>query len=437
MNGFGTLDAWVGRTIGLDRLPTRDDIEAYQLRCLNETIAYARSQSPFYRQRSDWPERGDLQDLGDVARFPLTTPADLVRNDPSLIALPMRDAVRLVTIPTSGTSGQQKRLFFTEADIEATVAYFEHGMATIVRPGSCVAVAFPAQRPDSVGDLLMRGLARLGALPVALPVDGTLETLVGALRELQPVAIAGMPVTLGAAARRMAADGGPSLRIEAALVSADSVSPSFKATLAVIWGTEVFEHWGMTETGYGGALACEAHDGLHIRETELYLEVVEANTGRALPAGHVGEVVVSTLRRRGLPLIRYRTGDSGCIVEARCHCGSVLKRLRLGGRIGEPIALGEGRCLSAEIVDDIVFAVSGVIDFSIHLRSGSNAVLAVDILTADPRTIEDVRHALLHHPVAGPLLQAANTSIAIGLASGPSFPLCRKRRVTVVQGRGK
>ena len=436
MNGSGTLDAWMGRTIGLDRLPTRDDVEAYQLRCLNETIAYARSQSPFYRQRTDWPQRGDLRDIGDIARLPLTTSADLVRSDPSLIALPMRDAVRLVTIPTSGTSGQQKRLFFTEADIEAIVAYFEHGMATIVRPGSCVAVAFPAQRPDSVGDLLMRGLARLGAFPVALPVDGTLETLVGALRELQPVAIAGMPVTLGAAARLMASDGGPSLRIETALVSADSVSPSFKAALAVIWGTEVFEHWGMTETGYGGALACEAHDGLHIRETDLYLEVIETNTGRVLPAGQEGEIVVSTLRRRGLPLIRYRTGDSGCIVETRCHCGSVLRRLRLGGRIGEPIALGEGRSLSAEIVDDIIFAVQGVIDFSVELRTGRNAGLAVNILTADPRTIEDVRYALLRHPIAGPLLQSIKMSVAIGFASGSSFSLCRKRRVTVVRGEG-
>lgn len=433
MSGFGTLDAWVGRTIGLDRLPTRDDIDAYQLRCLNETIAYARSQSPFYRLRPDWPERCDLLGLDDIARLPLTTPADLVRGDPSLIALPMRDAARLVTIPTSGTSGQQKRLFFTDADIEATVAYFEHGMATLVRPGSCVAVAFPAQRPDSVGDLLMRGLIQLGAFPVALPVDGSLETMVEALRELQPAAIAGMPVTLGAAARRMAADGGPSLRIETALASADSVSPSFKAALAVIWGTEVFEHWGMTETGYGGALACEAHDGLHIRETDLYLEVIDATTGRVLPAGREGEIVVSSLRRRGLPLVRYRTGDRGCIVETRCRCGSVLRRLRLGGRMSESITIEEGRLLPAEILDDAIFAVEGVIDFSIELRSGRNACLAVDILTADPRTIEDVRHALLRHPVAGPLLQLAKINISVGLASGPSFSLCRKRRVTVVR----
>ena len=436
MSGFGTLDAWVGRTIGSVHLPSRADIDAYQLRCLNETIAYARSQSPFYRSRSDWPERCDLVDLDDIARLPLTTADDLVRGDPSLIALPMRDAIRLVTIPTSGTSGQQKRLFFTEADIEATVAYFEHGMATIVRPGSSVAVAFPAQRPDSVGDLLMRGLTRLGAFPVALPVDGSLDRLVGALRDLQPEAIAGMPVTLGAAARRMATDGGPPLRIETALVSADSISPSFRAALAVIWGTEVFEHWGMTETGYGGALACEAHDGLHIRETDLYLEIVDERTGQVASAGDEGEVVVTTLRRRGLPLIRYRTGDRGSIVETQCHCGSVLRRLHLVGRIGDRLVLGEDRLLPVEIVDDAIFAVDGVIDFSVELRTGPKAHLAVVVMMAAPRTIEDVRGSLFHHPVVGRLLQSARINIAVELASGPPFSLCRKRRVLVVRGEG-
>ncbi|SCM70941.1 Phenylacetate-coenzyme A ligase [uncultured Pleomorphomonas sp.] len=434
MSGSGTLDAWVGRTIGVARLPTRDDIDAYQLRCLNETIAYARSQSPFYRLRTDWPEPCELVDLSDIARLPLTTADDLVRGDPSLIALPMRDAVRLVTIPTSGTSGRQKRLFFTEADIEATVAYFEHGMATIVRPGSSVAVAFPAQRPDSVGDLLMRGLTRLGAFPAALPVDGSLDRMVDALRELRPAAIAGMPVTLGAAARRMETDGGLPLRIETALVSADSVSPSFKAALAVVWGAEAFEHWGMTETGYGGALACEAHDGLHVRETDLYLEIVDGSSGRPLPAGQEGEIVVTTLRRRGLPLIRYRTGDGGRIIDDRCRCGSVLRRLRLGGRIGEPGAAGGGGRLPAAIIDDAIFAVDGVIDFSVELRTGRGARLAVGVMAAAPRTIVDVRAALLRHPIVGPWLQAAGIDLAVERVSGPPFSLCRKRRVTVVCG---
>lgn len=431
-----TLDAWVGLTIGVGRMPTRRDLDAHQLQCLNETLAHARAASPFYRAQAGWPEPGDLLEIKDLARFPLTTPADLARGDPPLIALPLRDAARLVTIPTSGTSGLQKRLFFTEADIEATVAYFEHGMATITRPGSRVAVAFPAERPNSVGDLLMRGLTRLGAFPVAVPVDGSLDALVDALRELQPAVIAGMPVTLGAAARRMAADGGSPLAIETALVSADSVSPSFKAALAAIWGTEVFEHWGMTETGYGGALACNAHDGLHLRETDLYVEIVDARTGRVLPAGSEGEVVVTTLRRRGLPLIRYRTGDRGSIAESPCRCGSMLRRLRLGGRIGEGIVLGQGGYLPREIVDDAVFAVNGVIDFSVGLRSGRHPRLTFGVVADHPRVAGDVRAALLGHPLLGPVLQSPEVDIAVEITSDSKLPLCRKRKVSEVEVEG-
>lgn len=432
----GTLDAWVGRTIGLGRLPSRDDLAAYQLQRLNETLAHARAESPFYRSQAGWPNPGHLADIRDLAQFPLTTPADLSRGDPSLIALPLRDAARLVTIPTSGTSGPQKRLFFTEADIEATIAYFEHGMATIVRPGSCVAIAFPTERPDGVGDLLMRGLTRLGAVPMALPVGGSLDALVGALRDLRPAAIAGMPVTLGAAARRMAADGGPPLGIETALVSADSVSPSFKAALAAIWGTEVFEHWGMTETGYGGALACDAHDGLHVRETDLHVEIVDIGTGRVLPAGSGGEVVITTLQRRGLPLIRYRTGDRGSIAESPCRCGSVLRRLRLGGRIGEGIVLGKGRYLPREIVDDAVFAVDGVIDFSVELRSGRHPRLTVGVVADHPEVAGDVRAALLGHPLLGPVLQSPEVDIAVEITSDSKLPLCRKRKVSEVEVEG-
>jgi len=429
MSGFGTLDAWVGRTIGLDRLPSRADIESYQLLRLRETLAHVRSRSPFYRLRPDWPDSFDLLSLDDLADLPLTSPADLTRSDPSLVALPMRDAARMVTVPTSGTAGPAKRLFFTEEDIEATVSYFEHGMATIVRPGSRVAVAFPAERPDSVGDLLMRGLSRLGALPEALPVGGSLDGLVAALRDLRPTAIAGMPVTLGAAARRMAADGGTPLRIEAALVSADAISASFRAALAVIWGTEVFDHWGMTETGYGGALACDAHDGLHVRETDLHVEVVDAATGRVLPTGEEGEVVITTLRRRGLPLVRYRTGDRGRLMDGRCRCGSVLRRLRLNGRIGEDVPLGEGLCLPVDVVHDAIFAVDGVIDFSVELRPMPRRTLVVSLRTVDSEAIDGVRRALVEHPVIGPLLRTAGMDISVAPMPDPPLPLCRKRRL--------
>lgn len=100
----------------------------------------------------------------------------------------------------------------------------------------------------------------------------------------------------------------------------------------------------------------------------------------------------------------------------------------------EPIISGKGGGLPAEMIDDAIFAVEGVIDFSVELRTGRHARLSIDIVADDPWTTEAVRSALLSHPIAGPLLQSEKINIAVKLASGSPFSLCRKRRVTVMRG---
>ncbi|WP_053240028.1 DVU_1553 family AMP-dependent CoA ligase [Pleomorphomonas koreensis] len=430
MTGAGTLDAWAGRRMALGHAPSRAEVETYRLDRLNAVIAEARARSPFYRSRRDWPADDRLATLADLGRLPFTCPDDLGRADPTLTALPLRDAARLVTIPTSGTSGAPKRIFFTEADIEATIDYFRRGMATLVRPGETVAVAFPTRTPGSVGDLLMRGLTRLDAEPLALPVDGTIDAVVAALRAARPTAIAGMPVTLGAAVRRSASDGGSPLRIETALVSADTISPSLRLALADLWGCEVFDHWGMTETGYGGALACHAHDGLHIRETDLHVEIVDPLTGRPVLDGTTGEIVLTTLTRAGQPLIRYRTGDLAAIDPRPCRCGSVLRRLKnLKGHAAGKIVLRSGHSLDIDIIDDAVFSAAGVIDFMATATAGPPVRLRLDIVAGAPSAVPKVRAALAGRTDIAAALAAGDLVLDIAEAAGAAWPICRKRRL--------
>ncbi len=98
-------------------------------------------------------------------------------------------------------------------------------------------------------------------------------------------------------------------RIKSVLLSGDHVTPAMRAAIEQAWDCRVFEHYGSTEVGLGGAVQCRAHAGLHVREADLLFEVVDPATGRALPDGADGELVVTTLTRRGMPLIRFRTGD--------------------------------------------------------------------------------------------------------------------------------
>ena len=156
------LDRWTRRRIGQSgaRPLQRNDLARYQLAALNRTLAHVRQNSPFYRRHL-----ADLSlplgSLDDLAALPVTTAADL-RRDPLALLCVSRDRIaRAVTLETSGTTGAPKRLFFTDADLELTVDFFQHGMSTLVGPGQRVLILMPGQLPGSVGDLLVRALARM------------------------------------------------------------------------------------------------------------------------------------------------------------------------------------------------------------------------------------------------------------------------------------
>jgi len=101
----------------------------------------------------------------------------------------------------------------------------------------------------------------------------------------------------------------PGLRLKAVLLSTDHVPLSLTRAVEQAWHCRVFNHYGMTETGLGGGVECEARRGYHLREADLYVEIVEPDGALPVPDGEPGEVVVTTLTRTGMPLIRYRTGD--------------------------------------------------------------------------------------------------------------------------------
>ena len=117
------------------------------------------------------------------------------------------------------------------------------------------------------------------------------------------------------------------------LLSADYVSAESRHRIQNAWDCRIFEHYGMTEMGLGCAVSCPALEGCHIREADLYLEIIDPKTGEVLPDGQEGEIVFTTLTRKGMPFIRYHTGDRSRFLTEPCVCGSILKRIsRVGDR---------------------------------------------------------------------------------------------------------
>ena len=319
------LDAWIkakishmeGETMSVDHL------HRYQTDRLKEVITYVRKRSPFYRKHLAGVPQEVLSSPDDIAQLPFTTEADLRNHHMDMLCVSQSDISRVVTLFSSGSTAAPKRLFFTNEDLELTVDFFHHGMTTLTDPGSRVMIFMPGKTLGSIGDLLKKGLMRMNCEgfaygPVANPDDA-----MDALLKFKPHCLVGLPVQMLGLARHAGKNGIPEGLIKSILLSADYVPASIVAELESSLSVTVYEHYGMTEMGLGGGVQCCCGEGYHLREADLFFEVIDPQTGHAQIGGRAGEIVFTTLTRRGMPLVRYRTGDLAAFLPGNCTCGDV------------------------------------------------------------------------------------------------------------------
>ncbi len=360
------LEPWIAKKIGLlDGHLSRERLAAYQLDKLRSTIHLVRERSRFYRRHLAKAPT-DLSCAADLVHFPFTTAQDIRTEALQFLCVSQGDIHRVVTLDSSGTTGAPKRLYFTREDQELTIDFFQVGMHTLVEAGDRVLILLPGERPGSVGDLLAIGLQRLGAQGIKHgPVRDVAQTLDLMARE-QVNSLVGIPTQVLALARHRDANGqGVPLRLKSALLTTDYVPPAIVYAVEAAWGCQVFTHYGMTEMGLGGGVECEARRGYHLREADLYIEIVDPTTGRPVADGEHGEVVFTTLTRLGMPLLRYRTGDLSRFLPRPCLCGTVLATLeQIRERVAGRVAVGQGLHLLMADLDDALFPIEGLEDFS-------------------------------------------------------------------------
>jgi phenylacetate-coenzyme A ligase PaaK-like adenylate-forming protein len=441
MQTANPLDAWTAVKLGrTGSLWSRLDLIAYQSSRLRETVAWAKQRSPFYKRLLQNFDVAALDRPDGLLHLPFTTAEDLRRNDPPLVCLSQSEISHVVTLDTSGTSGIPKRLFFTAEEQEATTDFFHYGMCLPARAGDRVLILFPGERPGSVGDLLAKALLRLGATPIMAgwPQDPAATTVL--LHREQPDVVAGTPVPMLAVARHGAAAGLRPVHIKRVLLSADHVAGSVRRSLADLWDCEIFEHYGMTEMGLGGGVDCTAHNGYHMRENELLIEVVDPASGEPVAEGETGEVVFTTLTRRGMPLIRYRTGDLSRLLPGACACGSPLARLeRLQKRVGGEIRLDSADELTIAMLDECLFDIDGVADFNAVYRHGIPDVLELEITAINSGAANEarlqtaVRTALDNIPQLSAASSAQRLRLSITVSPDRNIPRRAGKR-TIVKG---
>lgn len=322
------LDLWMAEKLGIKDL-SRDAIEQYQWEKLKETFHRAAGCSPFYAQLYQGRK---LESMEDFQKLPFTTPEDLCNHGMDMLCVPPSKISRIVTMETSGTTGKPKRIYFTEEDQQLTVDFFHHGMKLMVDDADRFLILMPCKRPGSIGTLLREGLERSGVhvISYGLPDGHDTAKILELMEREQVTSVVALATQLAKIAKHA---GEYDIPMRCVLLSAEYVSQESRDIITQTWDCKIFEHYGMTEMGLGCAVQCPQLEGFHIRECDLYLEIIDPVTGEVLPDGEEGEIVFTTLTREGMPFIRYRTGDWSSFIKEPCACGSILRHLtRVGDR---------------------------------------------------------------------------------------------------------
>ncbi|MCG8549640.1 MAG: AMP-binding protein [Desulfobacterales bacterium] len=388
------LDTWITRVMGLSSSSPAARLKAFerrQLDALNHIIIHARNHSRFYRKALSGISDIPLGDLKDMAALPFTRPADIQENPKAFLALSQGEISRIVTLNTSGTTSDPKRIFFTDEDLGRVVDFFTAVLTAIMNPGETGLIFLPGDTRTGAGDLIRTAMEAAQASPVVSGIIRDFRPAADLVWSTRPSLLIGMPVQILALGEYMKSKG-TLPRIAHVILTADHVPAPLVDRVEDLLGARVLNHYGMTEIGFGGAIQCPARGHMHPRHPDLFFEIVDP-AGHPLPAGQWGEVVITTLNRRGMPLIRYRTGDLSRMIDAPCACGSPFPRLdRVRNRQGATAHTPGRHGLTMADLDDLLFSLPGVVDFTACIQSKTDAgqaiipTLDIEIMGLGPRT---------------------------------------------------
>jgi phenylacetate-CoA ligase len=322
---------------------TRPEIEALQLERLQKTVAHCMN-SKFYRKRFEdagiKPE--DIKTLEDIRKIPLTTKQDLRDTYPFGIAsVPLRDCVRLHS--SSGTTGNPTVILHTQRDLE------QWGNAV----ARCLWMV--GARPEDVfqntsgygmftGGLgFQYGAEKLGMLTVPAAAGNT-KRQIKFMTDFGTTVVHAIPsyaTRIYEVMQQEGVDPRKDTQLKILAIGAEPHSDEQRKRIENMLGVKAYNSFGMSEMcGPGVAFECQEQNGMHIWEDYYLVEILDPDTLEPVPDGEMGELVLTTLNREAMPLLRYRTRDLTRIIPGECPCGRHHRRIdRMRGRTDDMIVL--------------------------------------------------------------------------------------------------
>ena len=323
---------------------SREDIEALQLERLNEELAFAYENSPYYKRT--WDAAGlepHCETLADLQKFPFInkqTERDCQGVGSffgELCAVPEDDVVYMAT--SSGSTGVPTMSPFNQKDFDDFMdaesrLFWQVGMRPNDRYLHGMNFALYVGGPCVIG---AQNLGALGIWVGAVPSS----RLLWAMKHYQPTHMWSSPSYAWLLSQKAIEQGYdpkkdfPNLRTIIISGEPGGSIESTRHAIEEVWGAEVYDFFGLSDIYGACAGMCEEKDGLHLIEDQILVETVDPVTGEVLPDGEKGEIVYTTLLKHARPMIRFRSGDIGWVDKTPCHCGRTTSRIHILGRKDE------------------------------------------------------------------------------------------------------
>jgi phenylacetate-CoA ligase len=345
-------------------LLSKQEIEKYQLIALNLTLRHVWDNNDYYRnslmdQGITDPEVSTLQSLSNA---PLLD-KNVIRGDRNLLLSCPTHEIGQIHI-TSGTSGKPIYTSFTLTDQYVYELLPKYTRLFPEDEHDVVAVALPYEFA-----LPGLGFQRLyqfafGSMVLSLGKGGYMATVDKCLELMKEFRATIMTTTPSYAAlmaeesEKLGIDLKKDIGLKRIILTGEGCSYTFRERLQEWWGCEISFFYGSTECGVIG-VECSEHKGYHVAQGHVIVEIIDPVTEQILDHGHIGEIVVTTLLREGMPMLRYRTGDIGYLQKAGCTCGNPMEVLHLRGRQESQIELN-GEAYSPFLLENFLLQVDEI-----------------------------------------------------------------------------
>lgn len=384
------------------------------------TINYAYNNSKFYKKLFDDNNinPADINSISDIDKIPFTNPEDITGNSYDFLCLSQGHVEKPVTFYSGGTTGLQKRIYFSNNDIKNIMKFLSVGMNTVVGMDGTIQVILQNSQGRGTGAILAQALTNMGMNAYATDIFADSSEQIKLTEEKKPDVWFGDTRVIYRITKEMEDKVDlSSLGVKTLFLTVHLPSRVMIDYLKKVWKCQISSHYGLTEMGWGLAVDCDSKSGLHYNELGVIAEVIDPLTGKVISDGSEGELVFTSIGFEAMPLIRYRSRDMSSILNEKCICGHDLQTLRhVHKRLESIIVLPDGSNIYPTMFDDILFSFDEVVDYNIYIDNNGNLpklIFKVEVLSQHEELVNSIANEIYTIPSISKNMQRPEIQILL------------------------